>query len=639
MSDKSKLLSKGCIGSMELKNRIVMAPMGTTADGDGGYSARTIRYFTERAKGGTGLIITGRNASVLEYEGYSCSALSNYHHVNRLAALADNVHAYGAKLCVQIGPGLGRIMYTSATVAPYSCSPIPTFWFPNMKCKELTVEDIAFITDKVGYSAKLAKDAGADAIEMHAYGSYLADQFMTEAFNHRTDKYGGSLENRVRFLGECMEAVQRYCGKDFPQIIKFTPVHCLDVPGYRKLEEGVEIAKLLEKWGASALHVDTGCYEVWYRQIPTVYQDEGCQLFAAEAVKKAVSIPVICQGKLNRPEFAEKVLADGKADFIALGHQHIADPMYAKKVKEHRFDDIRPCIGCNECLRLGHLGRNYSCSVNPVAHHEDDFPLTPDTKGRSLLIIGAGCGGIEAALTAAKRGMKAEIWEKSDELGGMLLAAGAPDFKKDVMKYVEYLKTQLAKSGVSVRFGKEATAADIVAAGFDHVIVATGAAANIPNIPGVENAVEAIPVLRRQCDIGDECVIIGGGVVGVETALFLDGLGKKVTITVRSKLKYAEESVNNVQCMNDMLKASNIKVIENAVPVAIGTDSASFDVNGQKLTLKSDTTVLAAGYHPLNALAKELDDMGIEYDVIGNAVKARKIINATGEAYQAVRRL
>ncbi len=639
MAERSVLLSKGRIGSMELKNRVVMAPMGTTADSDGGYSARSIRYFTERAKGGTGLIITGRNASVLEYEGYSCSALSNYHHVNRLAALADNVHAYGAKLCVQIGPGLGRIMYTSATVPPYSCSPIPTFWFPDMKCKELTVEDIAFITDKVGYSAKLAKDAGADAIEMHAYGSYLADQFMTEAFNHRTDQYGGSLENRVRFLGECMQAVQKYCGKDFPQIVKFTPVHCLDVPGYRKMEEGVEIAKLLEKWGASALHVDTGCYEVWYRQIPTVYQDEGCQLFAAEAVKKAVSIPVICQGKLNRPEYAEKVLEDGKADFIALGHQHIADPMYVQKVKEHRCDDIRPCIGCNECLRLGHLGRNYSCSVNPVAHHEDDFPLTPDTKGQSVLIIGAGCGGIEAALTAKKRGMRAEIWEKTYELGGMLLAAGAPDFKKDVMKYVEYLKTQLEKSGVPVRYGKEATAAEIAGADFDHVIIATGAAAHIPNIPGVGNAVEAVPVLRRQCEIGEECVIIGGGVVGVETALFLDRLGKKVTVTVRSKLKYAEESVNNVQCMNDMLKASNVRVIENAVPEEILADGAKFSVNGEKLTLHSDTTVLATGYHPLNALAQELDDMGIECDVIGNAVKARKIINATGEAYQAVRRM
>lgn len=636
---KPLLLKRGYIGNMELKNRVVMAPMGTTADGDGGYSARTIRYFTERAKGGTGLIITGRNASVLEYEGYSCSALSNYHHVNRLAALADSVHAYNCKLCVQIGPGLGRIMYTSATVPPYSCSPIPTFWFPDMKCKELTVDDIRFITDKVGYSAKLAKDAGADAIEMHAYGSYLADQFMTEAFNHRTDQYGGSLENRVRFLGECIEAVQRYCGKDFPQIIKFTPVHCLDVPGYRKLEEGVEIAKLLEKWGAHALHVDTGCYEVWYRQIPTVYQSEGCQLFAAEAVKRAVNIPVITQGKLNRPEFAEKVLEEGKADFIALGHQHIADPEFVKKVTEHRTEDIRPCIGCNECLRLGHLGRNYSCSVNPVAHHEDDFALPAEKKDLSVLIVGAGCGGIMAALTAEKRGMRAEIWERSNEIGGMLLAAGAPEFKKDVMHYVDYLKCQLAKSNVTVKLNKTATAKEIAAAGFDKVIIATGAEAKIPPIPGVENAVEACPVLRQQTEIGDECVIIGGGVVGVETALFLDGLGKKVTLTVRSKLKYEEESVNNVQCMNDMLKASGVKIIEGAAPVEIGKDSVTVCVNGENMQLKSDTTVLATGYRPLNTLARELEDMDIDCDVIGNAVKARKIINATGEAYLAVRRM
>lgn len=637
--DRSMLLCRGHIGKMELKNRIIMAPMGTTADGDGGYSARTIRYFTERAKGGTGLIITGRNASVLEFEGYSCSALSNYHHVNRLAALADNVHAYGCKICVQIGPGLGRIMYTSATTPPYSCSPLPAFWFPNLTCKELSIDDIHFITDKVGYSAKLAKDAGADAIEMHAYGSYLADQFMTEAFNHRTDQYGGSLENRVRFLGECIEAVQRYCGKDFPQIVKFTPVHCMDTPGYRKLEEGVEIAKLLEKWGAHALHVDTGCYEVWYRQIPTVYQDEGCQLFAAEAVKKAVNIPVITQGKLNRPEFAEKVLEDGKADFIALGHQHIADPHFAEKVAQHREDDIRPCIGCNECLRLGHLGRNYSCSVNPVAHHEDDFPLSADTKGRSVLVIGGGPGGMQAALTAHVRGMKTEIWEKTDELGGQLLAAGAPDFKRDVRNYVEYMKRQLKKAGIPIKFNCNASAQEIAFAGFDKVILAIGAVSNVPSIPGVEHAVEAIPVLRQQCDIGDECVIIGGGVVGVETALFLDSLGKKVTLTVRSKLKFAEESVNNIQCMNDMLKASKVTVLEGATPVEIRSGSVVFDCGGENVELKSDTTVLATGYHTERGLEDALDELGVDYDVVGNAAKPRKLINATNEAYLAVWRM
>lgn len=639
MSNKPLLLKKGKIGNLELKNRIVMAPMGTTGDADGGYSERSIRYFEERAKGGTGLIITGRNASVLEYEGYSCSALSDYHHVNRLGILADTVHAYDSKLCVQIGPGLGRIMYTSATKPPYSCSPIPSFWFPELKCRELTVDDIKFITDKVGYSAKLAMDAGADAVEMHAYGSYLADQFMTEAFNHRTDQYGGSLENRVRFLGECIEAVQRYCGKDFVQIVKFTPVHCMDVPGYRKLEEGVEIARLLEQWGAHALHVDTGCYEAWYRQIPTVYQDEGCQLFAAEAVKKAVNIPVITQGKLNRPKFAEKVLEDGIADFVALGHQHIADPMFVKKVSEHREEDIRPCIGCNECLRVGHFGRYMSCSVNPVAHHEIDYPVTADPQKRSLLVVGAGCGGIQAALTAAERGMKVELWEKTAELGGMLLAAGAPGFKKDVRKYVDYLVRQLSKSNVTVRLNKEATASEILMGKFDNIIIATGAEANIPDIPGVENAVESIPVLRGQCEIGDKCVIIGGGIVGVETALFLDEMGKDVTLTVRSNLKYVDESKNNIQCLNDMLSRSRVKIMEGAKPLKIGTAAVTFETSDGRVEIQSDTTILATGYHPLNHLANELEELGVDCDVIGNAVKARKIINAVSEGFHAVRRM
>ena len=639
MSDKPLLLTKGRIGKMELKNRIVMAPMGTTGDADGGYSARSIEYFEERAKGGTGLIITGRNASVLEYEGYSCSALSDYHHVNRLGILADRLHAYGAKLCVQIGPGLGRIMYTSATKPPYSCSPIPSFWFPNLMCKELSVDDIRFITDKVGYSAKLAMDAGADAVEMHAYGSYLADQFMTEAFNHRTDQYGGSLENRVRFLGECIEAVQRYCGKDFVQIVKFTPVHCLDTPGYRKLEEGVEIAKLLEQWGAHALHVDTGCYEVWYRQIPTVYQDEGCQLFAAEAVKKAVGIPVITQGKLNRPEYAEKVLRDGTADFIALGHQHIADPMFARKVKEHREEDIRPCIGCNECLRVGHFGRYISCSVNPTAHHEIDYKLEPDPTHSSVLVVGGGCGGMEAALTAAERGMRVELWEKTGELGGMLLAAGAPEFKKDVRKYTAYLIRQIGKSAVTVRMNKTATAGEIAAAGFDHVVIATGAEANVPGIPGVENAVQAIPVLRGQVEPADECVVIGGGIVGVETALYLDSIGRKVTLTVRSSLKYVDESKNNVQCLSDMLKASNITILEGAKPLEIGPGAVRFEKDGEELSVKAGATVLACGYHPLKALADELDELGVDCDLIGNALAPRKIINAVSEGYHAVRRM
>ena len=632
-----KLFTKCKIGKMPLKNRIVMAPMGTSSDSDGGFSARTIRYFEERAKGGTGLIITGRMASITDYEGFSQGALTNYHHVSRLSSLAEHVHMYGAKLCVQIGPGLGRLMGKDPYNAPYSASAIPSFFFPNLTCKVLTVDDINKITDRVGYSAKLAKDAGADAVEMHAYGSYLADQFLTPVWNKRTDQYGGSLENRTRFLGECIEAVQRYCGPDFPQIVKFTPTHMY--PGLRELEEGVEIAKLLEQWGAHALHVDTGCYEVWYRQIPTVYQQPGCQVFAAEAVKKAVNIPVITQGKLSDPVLAEQVLQEGQADFIALGHQHLADPMYASKVKEGRYDDIVPCIGCNECLRLGGLGRHYTCAVNPECQHEIDFPLTMAEEKKSVLVIGGGPGGMSAAVTAARRGFEVELWEKSDKLGGLLLAAGAPDFKKDVLKYVQYCITQVNKLGVIVRYNKEATAADIVKARFDKVIIATGANPSIPSIPGIENAKTAADVLLGKTDAGQKVVVIGGGLVGCETALDLAYKGKEVTILemLPSLLATAVEAKNNAVSLRDMVKESAINVITDVKTKNIAIDSVTYELNGEDVTIPIDTVVIATGYTSCGGIGEELEQMGFDITVIGDAVQPGKVVDAVSGGYHAVR--
>lgn len=633
-----KLFEPMHIGKMKVKNRIVMAPMGTQNDGDGGYSDRTARYFEERAKGGTGLIITGRNASTTIFEEYSTTLLDKAQHVPRLNLMIEKCHLYGAKVCVQIGPGLGRIQWTNPFDPPYSASPIPAFWFPDLTCKELSVEDIHLLTDKVGYSASLAKKADADAVELHAYGSYLADQFLTPLWNKRTDEYGGSLENRTRFLIENIQAIKKYCGDDFPVIVKFTPVHCYE--GGRELEEGVEIAKLLEQAGADALHVDTGCYEVWYRQIPTVYEKPGCQLFAAEAVKEAVKIPVIAQGKLNHPELAEEVIAEGKADFIAMGHQSLADPGWANKVQKGELDEIIPCIGCNNCLHMGHKSRYYTCSVNVHCHHEDDYPVMPDEQGRKVLVVGGGPGGMMAAMTAAERGMEVELWEKADRLGGLLLAAGAPDFKQDVMDYVTYAANRVKKLGVKVKLNHEAKADEIIAGNYDMVVLACGAKPFIPPISGVENAIvkNSTEVLCGEKPEGN-VVVIGGGLVGCETALHCDETAKSVTIIemMDKILATVDDSANNMMSLRDAFARSNVAVHAGAGVKKIHEDSVEYTKDGQSYTIPADLVVIAAGYRSLNGLEEEIKDKVKAYKVIGDAGHPGKIINAVHEGFHAIR--
>ncbi len=298
---------------------------------------------------------------------------------------------------------------------PYSASPVPSHYYPQLICRPYEEDDIHYLAWATGFSASLAKQAGADAVELHAYGGYLLDQFMSTLYNHRKDKYGGSLENRMRFTMECVGQIKEQCGRDFPLIVKFTADQACE--GGREIEEGIEIARMLEDGGADGLHVDKGCYECWYTQIPTVYGREALQLETAAAVKAAVNIPVIGHGKLNRPQTAERAVAGGKLDFVALGHQMLADPYWPEKVKKKRYDDIVPCIGCNECLLASHKGKDHSCAVNPRGLREADYPVLPIKEKMSLLVIGGGPGGMEAAATAAERGIDVTLWEKEDRLG------------------------------------------------------------------------------------------------------------------------------------------------------------------------------------------------------------------------------
>ena len=632
------ILTQSKIGKMKLPNKMYMAPMGTSTDPDGSFSDRSIRYYEERAKGGFALIITGANQVTTKYEAKACNILETAKSFEQLNFLARRIHNQGAKLCIQLTPGLGRMQFTTGDVRPYSCSDVDSFWYPDVKCREFSKEDIKFLVDKMAEGAAIAKRAEVDAVELHGYGGYLMDQFQSELWNTRRDEYGGSLENRMRFSVECIKAIRQVVGPDFPILFKFTPVH--GVPGGRKMEEGIAMAKILEEAGVDALHVDVGCYEAWYKAINTVYQPPCVQLDVAAEIKKHVNVPVMSQGKMNNPADAEEAIKEGKADFIGLGHTAICDPYWVKKVQRNESYDIVPCIGCNECLFAGFSGKILQCAVNPHAFAEDYYPVVPGDPKKRVLVVGAGPGGITAALTAAERGMEVELWEKSNELGGLLLAAGGPRFKKDVKDYVEYLVGKLNRSNVKVSLMKEGTSEEILAGGYDKVIVATGAEPVMPPIEGVNEdfVVGANDLLTNKKSYGKKVVVVGAGLVGCETACHCAEKSEDVTIVemLPEILMTTIHSKNNDQALRQLIADCNIKTITSAKVLAFRDNSVIYEVDGKVESIPADTVAIAAGYRSRTSLYDQLNGK-IDCAIVGDAENPDNILTAVHHGFNSVR--
>ena len=636
-----QLFERAAIGNLQLSNRIIMAPMGTKSEPDGGFSARTIRYYEERARHGVGMIITGRCATQDKYEMRSHHLLTNYHHINRLALLAEKVHIHGTALCVQIGPGLGRIVHQDPCTPPYSASAVPSFWYPHLTCRPLTESDIGFLAQSVGNAAALARQAGADAVELHAYGGYLLDQFHCALWNHRQDAYGGGLAGRMKFTLECIAAIQSRCGRDFPLIVKYSAEH--QIPGGITPEEGVEMARRFEAAGVHALHVDVGCYEKWYQLIPTVYQEPGYQLPTARRIRQAVGIPVIAHGKLGQPGWASRALEDGSADFAALGHALLADPAWPAKARAGRWADIRPCIGCNECLRRSHLGMEHSCAVNPQALREEDYPLCSAREKKRVLVIGGGPGGCAAALAAASRGHRVSLWERGERLGGALLAAGAPDFKRDVSAYADWLARQVGQADIETRLRFRATPEAVAGGAFDRVILAAGARPLRPALPWAEapNVRQVLDILLGRAEAPGRVVILGGGLAACETALHLHRLGQAVTILIRGEdiLRRAEHCRNNDMKLRDMLRARQIPILCGAAVAEISPGQIHYIQAGAVHQLACDTVLLAFGLESRRELAEALTgQFSPEHlAVIGDARQPGNIFRAVQEGFHAGR--
>lgn len=398
----------------------------------------------------------------------------------------------------------------------------------------------------------------------------------------------------------------------------------------------------MEKAGAAALHIDKGCYEHWYDQISTVYSGIAHQIDVAAAVKHAVNIPVISHGKLNSPDIAEQVLQDGKCDFVAMGHQMLSDPDYANKVKEGRTYDIRPCIGCNECVYVSHQGYDYSCSVNPRTLREDDYPIVEAKEKKKVLVIGGGPGGLAAAITARLRGHDVELWEKNKELGGTLLAAGGPAFKADVKHYAEYLIGKAYRTNVDIRLNKPANADEILKGGFDKVIIAIGGQPVIPPIDGIQsdNVLHAKPVLKElQTFKGQNVVVIGGGLVGVETAVYVAETADKVTIMemLPDILYKAKHNENNDQHLRKLVADAKVEICTDVSVTKITNESVEYKDGNEVKRVPCDAVILAAGYKVDRTLEEALEGK-IDISVVGEAEKCPgKVWNAVHEGFHAAR--
>lgn len=655
----SKLFSPIKIGSITIKNRFAMAPMGPLglADANGGWNQRGIDYYVERAKGGTGLIITGVTFFDQVVEKQDPSTVPNplYKPVNFVKTsreMTERIHAYGSKIFLQLSGGFGRVTIPTnvGDIPPIAPSAIPHRWL-DKTCRAITVDEIHAIVKQFGEAAFHAKRAGFDGVQIHAvHEGYLIDQFAISMFNQRTDEYGGSLENRLRFAKEIVEEIKKTCGDDFPVTLRFSVKSMIKdwrvgaLPGEdfeekgRDTEEGLKAAKLLESYGYDALDTDVGTYDAWWWNHPPMYQKKGLYRGYCKMVKEVVDIPVFCAGRMDNPDMALEAIENGECDVIDLGRPLLADPDYCNKLRCGKITQIRPCISCHE----GCMGRvaSYSllnCAVNPQAARERVNAYEPILKKKKVLIVGGGVAGCEATRVLAIRGHQPVVYEKGSRLGGNLIPGGAPDFKEDDIALADWYTNELNRLGVHAHLNTELNEEEIKAMDYDTVILATGSKPKVFSLGDDSHTYTAEQVLLKQKDAGKKTVVVGGGLVGCETALWLAQNGIHVTIV---------EALDKVMAVNGPLCAANKEMLEallpfNGVEIITGAKVTEFangevkvDTKEGSKTIMSDSVILSVGYKEENTLYNNLQFDIPDLYLLGDAKKVSNIMYAIWDAFE-----
>lgn len=661
------------IGNVEIKNRIVLCPMGGTSlfgwMEPHHFDKEAANFILNLAKNNVGLLIPGI-APIKNIMGGQWLYKSKKS-FRKLKPFMEEVHKTGAKLFVQLTAGFGRSFSVPNSLVPmlkhkalgkmlapiidvqYLCaspSKLPSRWAEGCFCRALSKKEIEKMIDAFAKIAKLCKDAGVDGVEVHAvHEGYLLDQFTTKYTNKRTDEYGGSFENRFRFPVAIVKAIKNACGNDYPVSLRYSVVSktkdfCKGaIPGEeyvevgRDMEESEKAAKYLQDAGYDMLNCDNGTYDAWYWAHPPAYMPQNCNLEDVSHIKKFVDIPVVCAGRME-PGVAAKSIKEGKIDAMGVARQFLADGEWVTKLMEDKVDEIRPCICChNGCFPFAHYKGVSSiqpmsdtmhmsrCAVNPITMQHKKFEVVPAKKQKTVAVIGGGVGGMEAARIATIRGHKVTIYEKTDKLGGVFIPASAPSFKEKDKMLIEWFKRQITKLPIEIKYNTEVKNLKDIKA--DEYIIATGSTAKHPPIKGIENSIEAIDYLNGTKEVGENVVIIGGGLSGCEIAydLFLKGK-KPVIVEAQNDLMISKTlCLANSSYLRDFFDYKKVPVHLESKVVEITPDSVVIeDKNGKISTVKADSVITAIGYKS-NPLAKGSKHVHIVGDAL-NVGNLRTVI-------------
>ncbi len=654
------------IGSMELRNRIAMAPMATSwANADGTISERVSNYFEARAKGGVGLIILEVTTIDNSFPYVPRTiGLADDNQIPAMRRFTDIIHSHGTKVIPQIShPGPESLSGIFGNIQPVG--PSTGMCHSNKQMyRELAIEEIEPIIEQFGEAARRARESGCDGIELHCAHSYmLLGSFISALRNKRTDKYGGSIDGRLQLPLEVLQRIREKAGDNFPIVMRISGDELLT--GGRDIHETQYIAPILAKAGVNAFDVSAGAFpQMGWRILPPSGTPLGINTSLSAALKETVDIPIMTVGRINDPRFAESILQRNEADAIIMGRALLADQEWANKAKEGRFEDIAPCVGCGGgCIAGRESGRAMTCVINPTVGREKDLEIVPAENPKKVMIIGGGPGGLEAARVAALRGHQVTLYEKSSKTGGQLNLAAVPPMKQELTKWVRYLNTQVEKADAEIKLNVEVTAELVEEIKPDVAIVAVGSEAFVPDFPGIKNekVVTAHDILSGRVAIPLEntlltgkpgmpeanIFVLGGGMVGCETADFLATRGDnpivgRVAVTiVTSKKEVGLDMVPEIRTLlMQRLWEKGVTISNSSIVKEILDDGVLIEKDGKEEAIHgADMIILARGVQSVDKLSQKIKDKVAEVHVIGDAREPREALEAIADGNKAGREI